>query len=409
MTAAAGLSTLTAARRRIVALMVALSAMSYFDRTILSIAGPEVMRELHFSETAMGSVYSAFLLSYAILMGPGGVLADRIGARLVLTLGGIGNTILTGLTGLCSSLAGFWTIRLGLGITTAPLYPACAGMTANWMPPRSAATVQGLVLAGSGLGSAISPIAFVALMERLGWRASFWVAALATGLLYAAWHWSVQDYPPGAAAPAHAERARGGGWSRLLRDRNMVLLTLSYFCLNYFEYIFFYWIYYYFGEVRHMGKAESARYVTIVMLTTVVMMPLGGWITDMLVARRGIKQRRVVPLMAMALSAILLYAGASGWGTAATVAMLSLAFGFSESAEGAFWSSAIDFGRGSAGAAGGMMNSGGNLGGILAPVVTPLLASYFGWTAGLYFGSLMVLLGMAAWFFIDLEAAAPSR
>ena len=55
----------------VVALMVACSVMSYFDRTIMSIAGPEVMKEFALSTTQMGSVYSAFILSYAILMIPG--------------------------------------------------------------------------------------------------------------------------------------------------------------------------------------------------------------------------------------------------------------------------------------------------------------------------------------------------
>jgi len=335
-------------------------------------------------------------------MGPVGALADRFGPRLVLTLGGIGNTILTGLTGMCSSLGGFWAIRLALGITTAPLYPACARMTANWFPATGVARVQSMVLAGSALGSAVSPIAFAALIAWLGWRASFWVAALATGILYVVWHWSVRDYPPHAASRSAIRERPKLEWAKLLRQRNLVLLTLSYFCLNYFEYIFFYWLYYYFGEVRHMGKSESAQYVTIVMLTSMVMMPLGGWISDRLTARYGNKKgRRIVPLATMALSAVLLYVGAGGLGTAATVAALSLAFGFSESAEGAFWASAIDFGQGQAGAAGGMMNSGGNLGGILAPILTPWVASYLGWTAGLYFGCLMVILGMAAWFFID--------
>ncbi len=54
----------------IVILMVAFSVMSYFDRTIMSIAGPGIIKEFSLSETQMGSVYSAFILSYAILVIP---------------------------------------------------------------------------------------------------------------------------------------------------------------------------------------------------------------------------------------------------------------------------------------------------------------------------------------------------
>ena len=397
--------------------MVALSAMSYFDRTIMSIAGPTIMKELGISDVEMGSVYSVLLISYTILMTPAGALADRFGPRLILTLGGIGNTLLTGLTGICSRLTGFYAIRLALGATTAPLYPSCARMTSNWILPAGQGRAQACIQAGAMVGSAISPVLFVFLISRFGWRNSFWLAALGTGVLYAIWWAVARDYPPGAPPPAHIARERGfARFGKLLRDRNIILLTLSYFCLNYFEYIFFYWIYYYFGEIRHMGKDESAVYVSILMITTAVMTPLGGVVADRLVRRYGLTVgRRIVPLIGMPLSAVCLIAGAGGWGTMATVTLLSLAFGFSATAEGPSWATAVDLGGTQAGAAGGIMNTGGNAGGLLAPILTPWLARFFGWSGGLYFGSFVVLLGVGAWFFIDAgahikqESAIPRR
>ena len=123
--------------------MVACSVMSYFDRTIMSIAGPEIMKEFALSTTQMGSVYSAFILSYAILMIPGGHVADRLGPRLTLLLMNLSAALFTGLTAFggqpgLGSVVGVWpaliAIRLGLGVGTAPLYPACARMSANWIP-----------------------------------------------------------------------------------------------------------------------------------------------------------------------------------------------------------------------------------------------------------------------------------
>src|SRR5712692_3930888 len=85
------------AQVKIVGLMFALSAMSYFDRVVMSIAGPGIMKEFHISETGMGSVYSAFLLSYTLMMSPGGALADRFGGRLVITVAYLGAALFTGL------------------------------------------------------------------------------------------------------------------------------------------------------------------------------------------------------------------------------------------------------------------------------------------------------------------------
>ena len=84
----------------VVALMLACSVMSYFDRTIMSIAGPQIMKEFDLSETQMGSVYSAFILSYAIMMIPGGRIVDRLGPRLTLLLMNLSAALFTGLTAL---------------------------------------------------------------------------------------------------------------------------------------------------------------------------------------------------------------------------------------------------------------------------------------------------------------------
>src|SRR5262249_2938258 len=131
---------------RVVALMVSFGLMSYFDRTIMSIAGPSIIREFGLSETEMGSVYSAFVLSYAVVMIPGGHLADRFGPRLVLTLVGVGAALFTGLTAVggrpglgayIGIVPALFAIRLGLGACSAPLFPTCGTMSANWLSPNT--------------------------------------------------------------------------------------------------------------------------------------------------------------------------------------------------------------------------------------------------------------------------------
>ncbi len=172
--------------------MVGFSVMSYFDRTIMSIAGPNIMREFGLSETKMGTVYSAFILSYALLMLPGGRWADRFGPRLVLCVMGIGAGLFTGLTALggrpgLGTLIGvvpaFVLVRLGLGVFTAPLYPSCGKMNANWFLEAQRGLIWGLVAAGAGLGGAASPPLFSWMIARYGWRMSFWFVAATTAAL----------------------------------------------------------------------------------------------------------------------------------------------------------------------------------------------------------------------------------
>ena len=150
----------------IVGLLFAFSTLSYFDRTIISIAGPSMMRDFHLSATQMGAIYSAFIFGYALLMIPGGYFTDRLGPRRTLALMGWSSSAFTALTFLGGTpLLGAYfgivpllvAIRFGMGAGTAPLYPACAKATANWIPRLYHARVQGLIIAGSSVGAALSP------------------------------------------------------------------------------------------------------------------------------------------------------------------------------------------------------------------------------------------------------------
>jgi len=402
-------------RITLVGLMFAFSVMSYFDRTIMSIAGPQIMTEFGIAPTQMGSIYSAFILGYFLFMTPGGQMADWLGPRVTLGLMRLAAALFTGLTalggrpGLGSYLGvipAFIAIRFCMGVGTAPLYPACGRMGMHWIPSIYQARVQALIIAGSSMGAAVSPIVFSWLMTRYLWRGSFWVTAGATAALALVWVWYARDSPRHCDTPmAAAEKRQLNSWRKLMADRNLALLTLAYFTLGYFDFIFFYWIYYYFGEVRHMGYSQSARYTTGLFLTMMVMMPLGGWISDRLTGAYGPSVgRRMVPLMALILAGLLLFVGTKTPGNISTVTLLSLAIGFASCCEGPFWSLAIDVGGPRVGAACGILNFGGNLGGFFAPILTPYIASRAGWSWGLYTGSLIVMIGVVACYLID-----PSR
>jgi MFS family permease len=392
----------------VVVLMCVLSAISYFDRTIMSIAAPTIMHEFGFSEVAMGTVFSSALLSYTILMAAGGMLVDRFGGRLVLTVGGMLSAVFTGLTGLCGSIASFRIARLLFGAVSAPLYPSTGRISSAWVPAHQQSFVQSLIMGMSAVGSATSPLLFAYLIGRLGWRTPFWLAAAITVCIFLVWYAVVRDHPPGSTFQVATRRA-AGSWKQLARNRNLAWLTWGYFCLNYFEYIFFYWIYYYFGQIRHFTTAQSAQFTSIIFVAMAVMTPLGGWVSDHIGDRRSRSGRKWVATAGVTLSAGLLCAAATGAGVFLTVAMLALSLGFAAAAEGPFWSTAIEVSGDNVGAACGILNTGGNLGGMLAPVITPLIAKGFGWSGGLYFGCLMVLISAATWFLISPAPAGHAQ
>jgi ACS family glucarate transporter-like MFS transporter len=379
---------------RVVAMLFALAVISYFDRTVLSIAAPTIMREHGLSETQMGWVLSAFLWSYALFQIPGGRWSDRFGPRATLTGMAAGSGLFTALMAAASSVTGFFALRLGFGVATAPLFPAVNKTNAALSSPPQRGLVQGLVASGAGLGAALSPLAVTWMIGWSGWRAAFAIAGGIT--MAAAWvWWRAADTDMRSAIVPKAS------WRKLARNRNLAWLTVGFTLLDYYEYIFFYWIFYYLGEVRKLPANESAWYTTMLFLTWLVMTPLGGWYADALSRRwgrhRGMRAAAVSTLLA---SAVALYAGVGSTQTLPAVALMSLAFGLAACADVNFWASTIEVMGDEAGAAGGILNAGGNLGGAVAPVLTPYIASKFGWEWGLYFGSAMAIGGAAVWLFI---------
>ena len=385
MTGSVSLGLETAQSRTIIALLSIFSFVSYLERTNISVAAAFMMPELGLTQIQMGQIFSSFLIGYTLFQIPTGILGDRFGPRVVLAVAGLVWAVTTALTGL---LPGFvvhaaagvyvslWIVRFVLGAGEAATYPVAARAIANWIPPTDRAFANSVVIAGASLGSAVAGPLISWLMVGFGWRASFYVtAAIALGIAVVWWRYA-SDYPPGSsgglqAAPivASDERptaasARGASWWPLLRNRDMLLLSASYFLASYVLYIFVFWLYLYLVDVRGFSLLRGGLFASLPWLVATVLTPAGGGVADWLSRRSGIARgHRITAASGLALSGIFLYLGATAPGAYVAIAALSLSIGFQTSTEGSFWSSATDIAGTHAGAAGGVLNTFGNLGG----------------------------------------------
>jgi MFS family permease len=440
----------TSVRWRVLALLLGYSFMSWFNRVSMSVAGDEaIMKPYGITETEMGVVYSAFLFSYALFMTPGGWFTDRAGAWTALALMGFGSAVFglgTGLVGwVFLTSTSLWlsllAVRALMGLFTAPIYPASTHIIAHWLPFPQRAWANGAVMGAALVGIASTFYGFGLLIHFFGWQTAFLITGQVTGLLALAWSFYATDRPgqhPGVNAaeydlirgqerswkaapaglaeftePARANTDRGKEWAAaknstrpawlaLLRNRSLVLLTVSYAAVGYFEYLFYFWMHHYFQEKLKFGQNESRLCATIVNLSMAAGMILGGWAADWCVRRFGYRRgRALVPVTGMLASAAFLYLGIFTTEPAGIVAWFSLALAAVGACEGPMWATAIELGGKRGGTAAGIFNTGGNAGGILAPVMTPLVSEEFGWPVGISLGGVFCLIGVGLWFWID--------
>src|ERR1700733_13406273 len=172
----------TRARFFLAFLLFFLSGVAFLDRTNLSIAGLQISTEYGLGNQRLGWIFSAFLIGYAGFQLPAGWLAARFGPRRVLALGALWWEAATALTALLPSglpHAGglLISIRFGLGAGEAVIYPAANQFVARWVPVGERGFINGLIFAGVGAGSGLTPPLLTWLILNHGWRSAFWFSA----------------------------------------------------------------------------------------------------------------------------------------------------------------------------------------------------------------------------------------
>ncbi len=414
----------------LVALLSATATASYLCRVNVSVAGDLLMREFGLSQVQMGRVFSAFLLGYALFQVPAGMLADRFGARRVLAgaaLWWVAGTALLASVGAGplqlsagAALTAFLVLRLVLGIGEAPTFPAAAQGISRWIPPTSQGKANGMVVAAIGLGSALAPPLITAVMVRWGWRASLLVSAVpALGVALA---WLAVKAPAGSPSEARASASAFVGSEAgsatppagaraappangpipphpTLFTRSFALLTASYTLQGYVGYIFVFWFYLYLIQVRHFDLLRGALFGSLPWMLSIVSIPLGGIVSDRLVAGRlGARWgRRAVPMCGLIAAGGFLSLGAHTANQYLAAVVMALATALVLSSEGPFWATMTAIAGGRAGTGGGTMNMGSNLGGLISPALTPALAVIIGWENALHVAAAVSVLAGLLW------------
>jgi ACS family glucarate transporter-like MFS transporter len=182
----------------------------------------------------------------------------------------------------------------------------------------------------------------------------------------------------------------------------MWLLFLSAMTCGYMVYIYMTWFFTYLVEQRHLTQMTSSYYTIGPFIAMAVLTPIGGLASDLIVRKINLRwARRLISMGGMTAAGISLLIGARVESISVAILWLSFGAGAIYFALASHWATTIDISQKYAGTISGVMNCGGNVGGIVSPILTPFLARRFGWVPALDVAAITILAGAMIWLFID--------
>jgi ACS family hexuronate transporter-like MFS transporter len=211
--------------------LFASTVINYINRQTLSVLAPVIIREFHLTHTQYSHIVSVFQFSYAATWLLGGILIDRIGARLGLALAIAWWSIASILTAFVNSLSSLLLLRFLLGMGEACSWPGATKVVAEWFPARERGLAVAIFDSGSSIGSIVAAPLVAWVTVTLGWRYAFVVSGLIGLIWLVAW---LLIYRPLAThprvAPAERQIIKAGqdapvGSSNLGLARYRALLT----------------------------------------------------------------------------------------------------------------------------------------------------------------------------------------
>jgi ACS family glucarate transporter-like MFS transporter len=162
-------------------------------------------------------------------------------------------------------------------------------------------------------------------------------------------------------------------------------------------------------QERGFALLEGAFLASLPWVLSIVSIPLGGWVSDRLCAGRlgATWGRRLVPLTCLVGGGVLLTLGARTLDPVHAALYLALSTAAVLAVEGPFWATMLSIAGRRAGTGGGVMNVGSNLGGLVSPALTPVIAASIGWENALHVAAVLAVVAGLMW--LGITAGSDER
>jgi len=388
---------------RLLPFLFVLYVVAFLDRMNVSAAALQMPGDLGFSDRAVGLGAGIFFLGYVLLEIPGALIAERHSARRWIARIMVSWGILTVLMAFIHNVREFYIVRFLVGAAEAGFFPAVVVYLTHWFRAGDRAKAVAVFYAAMPLSYVIgSPLAGVLLgLSWLGLRGWRWlfilegIPAVLLGLvaLYylTDWprqaHWLPSDEREWIIAQLEKEKrakqaVRSYSIWQALRHRDVILLTACYFFALTGNYGIAFWLPTMLKRLSGQNDLNVTLLASLPYLAGFLTQQWNGWHSDRTRERRW---HAAIPVLLSGVA--LLLAISSGAHVALSIIFFTMVGAAYYAYHPAFWSVPTEFLSESAAAASiGLINSIGNLGGFLGPMIMGYLVSRtHSFTAGLWY------------------------
>lgn len=378
-----------------------LQLVNYIERVVMGFAAPTMMKSLGIDTTQMGVVMSSFAVGYLLTQIPGGLIADKWGARVVLVVGPLFWALFTGLTGLAVTVTTLVVVRLFFGIAEGLSNVASYKVVGDNFDPTARARAVSIWVTAFAAAPVLAGPAVGYLLSSFSWHVVFFLLAI-PALVAAAVNYICLPVSP-AYQSIGSEEDGHNVWP-LLREPSLWLIGLA-FCLWSIAYWgVLGWMPTYLSMERHIDVKGAGLMSAVPYLFGFVGLFFSGWLGGGPMSR----QRPYLLAMFYIGGCLSLYFAYVADTLASSLVGLSGAAFFIYGALGTYGAVVLDFAPPRSRAAfSGMTGTIGQIGSVLAPIVIGYLVTETGsFASGFFFmGGALFIAGLAALALVPLAGA----
>jgi len=389
----------------------------YMDRSNISVAAPEIIKEFGLSKSAMGVVLAAFTWAYALGQVPAGWLGDRFGPKKVLTVIMTWWAVGATMTGAALGMTSLFSARFLLGLGEAGAFPVASRGMQLWFAKSERGLIQGTTHFFSRLAVAITPLTAGSILLAFGWRAIFYIFG-SLGVVWAiAFSFFYRNRPEEHKAVNQAELAQIRGlrpdgtiqqlstvrpptpWKAILGSPNMWCIAFGYGCFFFGTNFYLTWYPTYLREYRHLSIQALGILGSLPLLAGMAGDLIGGTLTDLVLRKTGNARfaRRIVAAPAFLMAGVFVIPAALTGTTWLSVLFLALSFFSLECVIGPAWAVPMDVGGQFSGTVTGIMNMAGALAASLTAIIYGTLFGKGFWVAPFLVSAGVMFLGALIW------------